>query len=126
MRYANSLTWLAVAPVVFGACALGVNRSTGVQQSPDAAAVQDCVSLIALSEGYEFSARTRAIGAPSGNSNWRERLELKVRLTGDSALPNARIRTATTAGGRSSAHVSATGNRILSRVNRECRIARGL
>ena len=125
MRYPNSPIWLAVAPVVFGACALGLNRSTGLPRSPDVAAVQSCASVIALSEGYEWSAQMRAIGAPFDDNNWSERLELKVRLTGDSALPNARIRTGTSTG-RSIAHVSTAGNRILSRVNRECRIARDL
>jgi len=123
MRYVSSLIWLAAAPVVFGACAPGLNRSAGLHRSPAVAAVQNCASTIALSEGYEFSARTRAIGAPLGG----ERLAVKVRLTGDSALPNVRLIRAATSGGRSMAPpVSAAGNRILNRVNRECRIARSL
>src|SRR5688572_6241850 len=99
MSVTNSVLTLLAAPVILGACAR-FNRE--VRLSPDAAAVQSCASSIALNEGYEVSGRSGAIGAPSDGMNWSERLELRVRLTGDSAVPDARIRTATSSG-RSSA-----------------------
>jgi hypothetical protein len=123
MRYRSSLIWLAAAPLVIGACTRGTSRATGFRLSPDVAAVQSCASSIALNEGYEVSGRTGMIGAPSDGNNWTERLELRVRVSGDSVLPNARIRTATYSG-RSSAPVSPAGNRIITRVNRECRLGR--
>jgi hypothetical protein len=122
MRCRSFLVWLVAAPVALGACTRGMNRVTGFRLSPDVAAVQSCASSIALSEGYEMSGRTGMIGAPSDGTNWKERLELRVRVRGDSVLPNARIRTATYSG-RSSAPVSPAGSRIVSRINRECALA---
>ena len=119
MRNSKTLIWLAT-PLIIAGCWRARN---GFSLSPDAAAVQSCASSIAIAEGYDMSGRTGMIGAPSDGMNWRERLELRVRLSGDSALPNARIRTATYSG-RSSAPVSPAGHRIVNRVNRECRFAR--
>jgi hypothetical protein len=114
MRFRSSLTWLVTLLTLSG-CA---RASTGFSVSPDAAAVQSCAMSIALNEGYEFTGRT-GVAAPNSG----ERLVLGVRLSGDSAFPNARIRTATYSG-RSSAPVSPAGHRIISRVNRECRFGR--
>jgi hypothetical protein len=99
-----------------------MSRSTESPRELNVWAVRSCADLIALSEGYELNGRTRFIGGRSG-----EALVVRVRLTSDSALPDARIwgRAPAFSGGKT-AHVSATGNRILSRVNQECRFARAL
>ena len=120
MRRRHFMMWLAAVPVALGACSRGMNK---VSLSPDVVAVQSCATSIALNEGYELSGKTGMIGAPSDGTNWKERLELRVRVRGDSVLPNARIRTATYSG-RSSAPVSPAGTRIVSRVNHECVLAR--
>jgi hypothetical protein len=123
MRYRISQVWLIAAMLTWVACTRGASRATGFRLSPDIAAVQSCASAIALNEGYEVSGKTGMIGAPSDGMNWQERLELRVRVRGDSVVPNARIRTATYSG-RSSAPVSPAGVRIVTRVNRECALAR--
>ena len=105
-------------------CTRGSDRPNGFRLDPDASAVYSCASSIAISEGYEQSGRSASVGSPSDGMNFTERLQMRVRLTGDSALPNASIRTATYSG-RSSAQVSPAGQRIVNRVNRECRFARG-
>lgn len=123
MRYRIPVVWLVAISLTSVACTRGASRATGFRLSPDVAAVQSCASSIALNEGYEVSGKTGMIGAPSDGMNWQERLELRVRVRGDSVLPNARIRTATYSG-RSSAPVSPAGVRIVTRVNRECVLAR--
>ena len=119
----SALAWLVAAPLTVGACTRGMSNVNALKLSPDVAAVQNCATSIALNEGYELSGRSGIIGAPSDGMNWQERLELRVRIRGDSVLPNARIRTATHSG-RSSAPVSPAGTRIVTRVNQECVLAR--
>ena len=123
MRIPNRLMWLTVVPLAIGACTRGTERVAGFRVNPDVAAVQNCASSIAISEGYEISARNGTVNGPSDGMNRTEGLRVTVRLTADSALPDPMIRTATMSG-RSSAPVSAAGHRIVGRVTRECRFAR--
>ena len=123
VRILNGLMWLTVAPLLIVACTRGNERVAGFRVNPDVAAVQNCASSIAISEGYDISARNGTVNSPSDGMNRTEGLQVRVRLTADSALPEPRIRTATTSG-RNSAPVSPAGHRIVDRVSRECRFAR--
>lgn len=91
-------------------------------------AVRNCATSVAVGEGFLVSDRpgTAIIASsslPRDSVSWVEWLVLRVRVTSDSALPEATVRRAQY-NGRRNYPLSSSGRRIQDRVNQECRVAR--
>jgi len=126
MRLPFRSTGWSLTVLLFAAACARHRSADPFAVSPDVRAVQPCGAAIAVSEGFTEPVHPgsgSAVSPTPGRGGWRESLIMRVRLTPDSAVPNASIRSATQTG-RSGAPISPAGQRILGRINHECRFAR--
>ena len=120
---------VAIVALATAACARSPRPDADpVPLSSEDVAVRNCATSVAVGEGFLVSdrpgtAHIATSSLPSDSVSWVESLVLRVRITSDSALPEATIRRAQY-NGRRNYPVSSTGRRIQDRVNQECRIAR--
>jgi hypothetical protein len=108
--------------VVFILACSARNRSPEAEPpsfAQEHAAVQVCATSVAVGEGWPGTTSK----LPSDSIAWVEWLVLRVRMTPDSALPEATVRRAQH-NGRRYYPLSSKGRRIQDRVNEECRLAR--
>jgi len=118
------------------ACVRNPRSDTGPLPSPEYAAVRYCATTVAVGEGFLVSdapgtAQIAVSSLPRDSVSWVEWVVLRVRITPDSALPEANTRRVQYNSRRSvpvssTGPLSSTGRRIQDRVNQECRIARAV